>query len=527
MRGEVLEATLAAEFALQAGRIDEAASWYLKAAQAAERDAGLAERATRIGLLARDDARSRQALALWRARARSSPAMTAAEATLALRAGDSRKARSELGRLLRDPDPRGWRYGLSVLATGAQDPTLSARMLAQLVDDGAIPDRLQPWLAFGGLAQRLGEEALAERIVEHVVRRFPGEPRVALLRTSQLRQAGKGAQARQVLAGLQDEGVATPALRYAIAAEYDALGDHAAAAAVLSDGPQDEQSYRLRASLLARAEDKTALTALYEELQRDGSAPDPSRRLLLGQTAEYLGREAEALDWYRSVPGGAQRWQARLRSNKVLHALGRNAEAYAGLRELQQDASASEDVRRDAYLLEAELRKEDKDLAGEDDAYARGLAAFADDGALLYARALMWERRDDIARAEADLRRILVTEPDNVAALNALGYTLADRTTRYQEALELIERARVAEPDSAAIIDSYGWVLYRLGRHEEALVQLRRAYTLEKDPEIGAHLGEVLWVLGRKEEARRYFEEARKLDPDNRALSRALEKTGA
>ena len=168
----------------------------------------------------------------------------------------------------------------------------------------------------------------------------------------------------------------------------------------------------------------------------------------------------------------------------------------------------------------------DKDTPGELDAYARGLAAFADDEALLYSRALLWERRDDIAKAEADFRRILVIAPDDVNALNALGYTLADRTTRYQEALELIDRARVAEPGNAAIIDSYGWVLYRLGRNADALVELRRAFTLQKDAEIAAHIAEVLWASGNEEEARRYFEESRKLDPENRSLLRALEKTG-
>ena len=166
-------------------------------------------------------------------------------------------------------------------------------------------------------------------------------------------------------------------------------------------------------------------------------------------------------------------------------------------------------------------------LAQELDVFARGLAAYPDDPALLYSRALSWERRDDIARAEADFRRILVSDPDDVNALNALGYTLADRTTRYAEALELIDRARAAEPGNAAIIDSYGWVLHRLGREAEALVELRRAYGLQKDPEIASHLGEVLWVLGQKDEARKYFDEAKKLDPDNRALKRALEKTGA
>src|SRR5690606_24303156 len=125
------------------------------------------------------------------------------------------------------------------------------------------------------------------------------------------------------------------------------------------------------------------------------------------------------------------------------------------------------------------------------------------------------------------LRLILVRDPATAAALNALGDTLADRTSRYEAALELIDRARVAEPGNAAIIDSYGWVLYRLGRLEEALVELRRAYTLQKDAEIAAHIAEVLWVLGRRDEARRYFDDARRLDPDNRALRRALETTGA
>jgi tetratricopeptide (TPR) repeat protein len=359
-----------------------------------------------------------------------------------------------------------------------------------------------------------------------VVDRFPGEPRVALLRVSQLRESGREDEARKVLEGLDPALLQVPELRLSIAAEYDELRDYNAAAAALAHGPQDDQTYALRASLLARAEDKTALTALYEELRRDAAKPDPQRRLLLGQMAEFLERNEEALDWYRGVPGGEQRWPAKLRAANVLHELKRGPEAYKALRDLQADAAAPEEARRDGYILEADLRGRDKDGAGELDAFARGLAAFPDNPDLLYARALSWERRDDIARAEADFRKILVADPDSTAALNALGYTLADRTTRYQEALELIDRARAAEPDNAAIIDSYGWVLYRLGRRDEALTELRRAFVLQKDPEIASHVGEVLWELGRKEEARRYFDEARKLDPDNRALQRALQKIG-
>ena len=526
-RDDVMTATIAGEFALQAGKLDEAARWYLDAARTSNGDAGLAERATRIALLADDNARATQALSLWRQRAPGSLPMRAAEATLSLRRNDAVAARHQLEALLRDRDRNGWRHALAALGGGAKDPRIGARLLGQLLDDKAIPDDLQAWLAFGGLAQKLGQDTLAERIVGEVVTRFPNEPRVALLRASQLREAGKVDDARKALATLDAQTRTNQDMRLAVAAEYDALGDQETAAAVLARGPQDNQSYGLRASLLAKAGDKAALQALYAQLQHDSSNPDPDRRLLLGQTAEFLKRMDEALAWYRGVPGGAQRSQARLRAANVLHDMKRAPEAFADLHALQADAAADPDARRDAYLLEADLRQKDGDLRGEMDAFAHGLAAYPDDSALLYARSLSWERRDDIARAEADLRKVLVAEPDNVAALNALGYTLADRTTRYAEALDLIDRARVAEPDNPAIIDSYGWVLYRLGRTKEALVELRRAFALQKDPEIGAHLGEVLWVSGERDEARKVLDAARKLDPDNRSLQRVLAKLRA
>jgi len=524
---DTLTSTLAGEYALQAGRLEEAADWYLQAARSADGDAGLAERATRISLLANDNARSAQALKLWRARAPGSLAMQSAQATLSLRNKDLAAARRDLESLMRSSDPEGWRYAIAALGGGARDPKSTGTLLGQLIDAKAVPNQLPAWLALGGLAQRLDQPQLAERVVDDVIARFPGEPRVALLRASQLREAGKLDEARKALLEVEDSARLIPQLRFAIAAEYDALGDAKAAEGLLARGPQNDDTWRLRAALLAKAEDKVALAALYQELKRESSSPDPGRRLLLGQTAEILERHDEALDWYASVPGGPQRAQARLRSAKVLHDLKRTADAYADLRKLQADAGIDDEARRDAYLMEAELRAEDHDDVGELDAYARGLAAYPDEGALLYARALMWERRDDIAHSEADLRKILIAEPDNIGALNALGYTLADRTTRYAEALELIDRARVAEPGNGAIIDSYGWVLYRLGRKEEALVELRRAMALQKDPEIAAHLGEVLWMSGNKDEARKYFDEARKLDPDNRSLQRALKNTGA
>ena len=518
-----LEATLAGEFALQAGQLTDAARHYLAAAHAAA-DPVLAERATRIARLADEAARARDAYATWVGLAPGGDAQRMVAAGLALRAGNKRQARRELRALLAGDE--GWAPALAALmgAVGKQQ-SLVVAMVEEIVDRDLLPRELAPWLGFGGLAQRLGQPRLVDRIVARIVDRFPGEPRVALLRAQLLREDGKLDEARRQLAGLESEARKSPQLRAALAGEYQALGDPAKAALVMSWGPQDDEVHEYRARLLDRAGDRTALAALYDELKRDATRPSPRRRMLLGQVAELLERNEEALEWYGNIPGAPG--IARLRAASVLHVMGRKPQAYDAVRALQADAALDEDLQRAGYLLEAELRAKDKDAAGEADAYARGLAAFADDQALLYARALMWERQDDIARAEADFRRILVVAPDDVQTLNALGYTLADRTTRYREALELIDRARVAEPGNAAIIDSYGWVLFRLGKPREALEHLRHAYALQKDADIASHLGQVLWVLGQKDEARRHFEEARKLDPENRSLQRALREVGA
>ncbi|MDE2408477.1 MAG: tetratricopeptide repeat protein [Xanthomonadaceae bacterium] len=521
-----LEASLAGEFALQSGQLPEAARHYLEAAQAAQ-DPVLAERATRIALLADEDALARQGYALWHALA---PAHSQAErmvaASLALRAGQRQEAQRSLAALLAEPG--GWRAGLAALtAAVGKQPKLVTSLLADVIGRGALPNDFQAWLSFGGLAQRLEQPKLVDAVLQQVVTRFPAEPKVALLRAQLLREAGKLQEARAVLQPLEAQVRQSPSLRWALASEYAAQGDPGKAASLLAQGEQDDASYAQRAALLDMAKDKAGMAALYAEVKQGATEPSPSRRLLLGQLAEALEHYDDALGWYANVPGQQSQGVARMRTANVLHAMQRKPQAFDTLHAVQADAALSEEDRRDGYLMEAELRQKDKDVSAERDAFARGLAALPDNLELLYARALMWERQDQIDKAEADLRRLLVIAPDNVAALNALGYTLADRTQRYREALELIDRARVADPGNAAIIDSYGWVLFRLGKTRAALEQLRRAYASQKDPDIASHLGQVLWVLGQRDEARKYFDEARKLDPESRALQRALTEVGA
>jgi len=154
----------------------------------------------------------------------------------------------------------------------------------------------------------------------------------------------------------------------------------------------------------------------------------------------------------------------------------------------------------------------------------QGLAELPDDTNMLYTRAMLREQIDDFAGMEADLRKVLELQPNNSAALNALGYTFADRNQRLNEAWDLIERAYNLNPKDPAIIDSMGWVKYRLGETQVALDFLRKAYDAFDDQEIAAHLGEVLWVTGQQEEAAIIWRNALEKAPDSQVIKDVMRR---
>lgn len=522
-----LQASLQAEFALQSGNLGQAAHAYFAAAQASGRDTRLSERATRIAILANERELARQALALWQAQSPHAPGVRASTAALALREGDVATAQPLLAGLVNDADPLAWRQALGALVNAAGNPQAVSQVVSGLLEADQLPSTMELWQELGRLLLRLEQGEVVAAMVPAAVRRFPDDPRVALLHAHQLHGNGQSAQALAVLAPVQSQVANDEALRNALAGQYDAMGQWALAAQVMALGEQSVQSWGLRAALLVRQGDLPGLNALYDSLVAAvGSQPDAAQRLLLGKIAQYLERPEQALAWYRAVAGGPERGEAQLRAVGVLHHMGQSSQALAAARALQDDGAMDKQVRRDAYLAEAELHGLLRDPGSELLVLTRGLAAFPGESGLLYARGLYWEREDDVVRAEADLRALLLQEPESAAALNALGYILADRTRRYDEALTLIDRARVAEPDNAAIIDSYGWVLYRLGRNTEALEQLQRAWSLQRDAEIGAHLAEVLLVLGQQEQARTIYQQAVELDPRSRAVQLLGDRLG-
>jgi tetratricopeptide (TPR) repeat protein len=241
----------------------------------------------------------------------------------------------------------------------------------------------------------------------------------------------------------------------------------------------------------------------------------------LAQIEEVSGNKTLAMGLYAAVSDDKLRTDAALRLAQLKVDSGQMKDA----REVLQRARVLDPDRSvEIYLTEAQLLQQEKrrDLALE--TYRVALAAHPENVDLLYNRALYAAEFGRIDWLERDLMRVLELEPDNADALNALGYTLADQTDRHQEAFAFISRAYKLKPDSAAILDSMGWVYYRLGDYDKALEFLRRALATMMDSEIAAHLGEVLWVTGEREEAKKVWLEALQEDPMSDDIRSVMER---
>jgi len=235
-----------------------------------------------------------------------------------------------------------------------------------------------------------------------------------------------------------------------------------------------------------------------------------------------LGLDQQAREWYAQVRDGPNVDRALLRRAILLADAQRLDEARQML--LLARDTEQRDVREQAWLIESELLREAGRADEALDLLGRALSDAPSSISLLYSRAINAIESDDLSLAEQDLRRIIQIDPDNSMALNALGYTLTDRTTRHAEAYRLIRRALELSPDEPAILDSMGWVYFRLGQPETALGYLERALDGEDNPEIAAHLGEVLWHLERTDRARAVLHQAWDRHPDDRHLAETMQR---
>jgi len=284
----------------------------------------------------------------------------------------------------------------------------------------------------------------------------------------------------------------------------------------------DEPSVLYPAAILAlQAGDQETGRRQLEHLLETPFPDKSSIHYFLGQIAQEAGQTDQALSHFRQVTAGERYIAARARVAVILLSQNKGAEALALLRDTRGATPAE---RTQLALAEAQLQREAGNEAGAYAAIEKALASSPDDPELLYDAALTAERLGRHEPMEAHLQRLLQRHPDHAHALNALGYSFADRNIRLDEAATLLTRAVALAPDDAFIMDSLGWLQYRQGKLAEALQTLENAYRIKADPEIAAHLGEVLWHLDRRDDARRIWQEASQRNPENKALTTVIKK---
>jgi tetratricopeptide (TPR) repeat protein len=291
--------------------------------------------------------------------------------------------------------------------------------------------------------------------------------------------------------------------------------------ALLGEAPNNAEITMAVATLSMQAKDYVAAEAQLRRALEIGHKDPDTVRMYLGQVNEELKRDDEALKWYAGVTHGAQFVAAQARYAGVLAKQGKLAEAR---RHLQAVEAGDAQQRTQLTLAEAGLLRDANAYQEAFDFLGAAVARSPDSPDLLYDHAMAAEKVNRIDVLETNLRKVIAMRPTHAHAYNALGYTLADRNQRLPEARELIETAHKLAPEDPFILDSLGWVLHRLGRNQEALGYLQRSFELRPDGEIAAHLGEVLWLLGRQAEARKVWTDALRDHPKNEVLQSTVKR---
>ena len=518
----VYQSLLAAR-AGQRGQLDAASSTYLDLARKT-RDPRVAQRATEVAVYARRPAEALAAAQLWLELEPGADRARQTVAALLVNSGRLDEAKPHLQKLLEDEgDNIG--QGLLQLNSLLARHGDKQRVLALTRELTApYPQVAEAHFALAQAAAGAGEDALALAELARARELKPAlEP--AVLLEGQVRRRSSADQALETYAGFLREHPKSSEVRLAYARLLVSEKRYADARAqfeqLMADNPRNSEITVAVAMLAMQLKDYDAAEAHFRTALTQGYRDKDALRMFLGQLEEERKRYDQAALWYQSVAGGEQKLQAQVRYAGMLAKQGRLEDARAYLRGVNA-ADPKQEVQlvlaESQLLREAGAHQEGYDLLG------RELAKRPDNPDLLYDHAMAAERLDKLDVLESNLRELIRVKPDHAHAYNALGYTLADRGLRLDEAKTLIEKALELAPEDPFILDSMGWVKYRMGDLPGSLDYLRRAYELRPDPEIAAHLGEVLWVTGRRDEAKKVWDAALGEHPENKVLVDAVRK---
>jgi tetratricopeptide (TPR) repeat protein len=513
---------LLAEIAGQRGEMATSVPHYLQAAQQAQ-DPRVAERAVQIASYAKDYDAAEQAARRWVELAPDSIDGRKALIALALHNNDSDEVITQLDYLLANSDDpeEGYSLATTILAR-EKDKAAALQAMQRLVNHN--PENPYAWMALSRVAVTADRLDKALEAVNKSLAISPDLPSAILLKAQILVRMERKDEATQLLADAVDKHPDNTNLHFAygrMLLDGESLeGAREQFAAVVKLEPDNPEGlYSLALLELETGQYKAGEKHLKRLIALDSGVQNAY--YYLGYAALKQGDDETALDWYNKVESGDYWSQSQLRIAEIYVSRG-DVEAMQNHMRVLRQKDPTQAVTY--YLLEGQVLSDAKLDKEAYELYGKALQTSPDNADLLYAHSLAAERLGKLEIAERDMRRILEMDPGNVRTLNALGYTLADRTNRYEEALKYINQAYEQEPNDPAIIDSLGWVHYRLGNLDEARLHLERAWEMTQDSEIGAHLGEVMWAQGEHEAARKIWEASRQSSPDNPVLLEVINR---
>jgi len=516
---------MAAEALGAEGELEKAAGEYLAAALESG-DPEIAERATRVAIAAQAWQFAAMAADRWALLAPDSlDARQAAIRTLLID-GNFVAAEHQMDELLNQlsADPgRAWSVIAAELAA-ASNPEKSRAMLERLIQLRGAADNADALFAHSQLAARTGDLAEADRLAALAVAEEPGRGdlqawagRLAVNRQDMNRAIAHYGEAHRLRS--DDRAIA---LAYAELLKRSGQVDRSLE--VLGQLPDTPENRFARIAFALDAGREPLARALYDGFGPAAYTDTDEAAFQAAQAAEMLGDSVGAIGWYERVERGERALVAVLRRSVLMAEAGELEQARNLLSRTRMHRESG--IRIESFLAESQILIDAGMAEAASELLTEAVQAEPGSTALRYTRALVAVQLDRLEQAEADLRTIIESEPRNAAALNALGYTLADRTDRLEEAEQLVHAAYALDPNDAAIIDSMGWVAYRRGRLDEAERFLQAAWQSDANPEIAAHLGEVLWQLGRVEEAREIWREGLGREPANEALLETMARFG-
>jgi len=519
---EVMYRVFAGEYLGAEGDLKGAVEEYLEAAMRSE-DVEIAHRATRVAFAAEAWQQAAMAADRWAVLDPSSVAAHESAATAMLLVGDYLGAEYQMVSILNlmGDSTQAWML-ISTLLSRAESPEQAEEVLQEILAARGTDENAYAMFARSQLAVRSQNFYRAFELARQAVELDPEQiefltwaGRLAL----NLNLAETGLEyirrARKLDPDNHD-------LSLAFADLLARNGREEEARAVLRDMQQTPDVMLSRILFELSAKDRPAAEKLFAQFA-EMEFEDPQEKVFYqAQSAEALGLYDQAILLYGDVTSGDRAIAAAIRIAELKALEGDIPAARQELARLRNGGNPA--IVEESWLAEARiLREADRK---EEAFHVLDAAVINLPGsiAILYTHALLAAELGWVDIAEKDLRRVIAAQPENAAALNALGYTLADQTERFEEAEELIRQAYILQPNEPSIIDSMGWIAFRLDRLQEAIQFLQKAWQLDRNPEIAAHLGEVLWASGQQDAARAVWREGYDINPDNPVLVETLER---